>query len=102
MKEWTIKALDLLRASLEPQRHDLNELDWKTELSSNKRRLTEHLSAFANHPGGGFLVYGVHPSGTPQGLPEQEVLTTINQLANHGRQALEPPPELDHAVEEYL
>jgi Predicted transcriptional regulator containing an HTH domain and an uncharacterized domain shared with the mammalian protein Schlafen len=101
MKEWVIKALDLLRASLEPPRHELNELDWKTELSSNKKRLAEHLSAFANYPGGGFLVYGVDKSGTPQGLSEQAVQTTINQLANLGRQALQPPLILDHAVEDY-
>ncbi len=59
MKTWTIKALELLRASLEPPRHELNEIDWKAALSPDKKRLTEHLSAFANHPGGGFLAFGI-------------------------------------------
>ncbi len=54
MKPWMAKALELLRASLEPPQHELNELDWKAALSPDKRRLTEHLSAFANLPGGGY------------------------------------------------
>ncbi len=42
MKTWITKALDLLRASLEPPRHELNELDWKAAPSPDKKRLTEH------------------------------------------------------------
>ena len=56
MKTWTTKALELLKASLVPPKHELNELDWKAALSPDKKRLTEHLSAFANQPGGGYLV----------------------------------------------
>jgi hypothetical protein len=55
MKPWVHKALELLRASLQPPKHELNELDWKAALSPDRKRLAEHLSAFANHPGGGFL-----------------------------------------------
>ena len=55
MKAWMTKALELLKASLEPPKHELNELDWKGALSPDKKRLTEHLSAFANQPGGGSL-----------------------------------------------
>jgi len=96
-----IKAFDLLKASLEPPKHELNELDWKAALSPDKKRLTEHLSAFANQPGGGYLVYGVDSSGTPAGVDETTVETTVNQLANLGRAGLEPPVALDHAVEDY-
>lgn len=32
MKAWVTKALDFLKASLEPPRHELNELDWKAGL----------------------------------------------------------------------
>lgn len=95
------KALDLLKGSLEPPRHELNEIDWKTELSPDKKRLTEHLSAFANYSGGGFLVYGVDSSGTPRGINDLAVQATINQLANLGRSSVEPPIALDHAVHEY-
>ena len=101
MKAWTTKALELLKASLEPPKHELNELDWKAALSPDKKRLTEHLSAFANHPGGGYLVFGVDSSGAPIGVDETAVETTLNQLANLGRAGLEPPLALDHSVEEH-
>lgn len=101
MKPWVGKALELLRASLAPPRHELNELDWKAALSLDKRRLTEHLSAFANHPGGGFLVFGVNASGAPQGVDATDVSETPNQLANLGRDALDPPLLLDHTVESF-
>lgn len=101
MKTWSAKALELLQASLKPPRHELNELDWKTEISQDKERLTEHLSAFANYPGGGFLVFGVDRVGNPVGIAEEQVSTTINQLASLGRDALEPPVLLDNAIETY-
>lgn len=101
MKAWMTKALELLNASLEPPKHELNELDWKAALSPDKKRLTEHLSALANQPGGGFLVFGVGSAGTPTGVDEKTVETTVNQLANLGRAGLEPPVALDHAVEDY-
>jgi len=40
MKVWTAKALDLSRASLEPPKYELDELDWKAALSSDKKLLT--------------------------------------------------------------
>jgi len=101
MKTWMTKALELLRASLEPPKHELNELDWKAALSPDKKRLTEHLSALSNQPGGGYLVFGVDNTGTPVGVDEKAVETTVNQLANLGRSGLEPPLALDHAVEDY-
>lgn len=101
MKKWLNRALALLVGSLEPPRHELNELDWKAALSPDKKRLTEHLSALSNHPGGGFLVYGVDNSGNPVGIDDAEIELAINQLANLGRNAVEPPLALDHAVENY-
>ncbi len=101
MKAWVTKALDFLKASLEPPRHELNELDWKAALSPNKKHLTEHLSALSNQPGGGYLVFGVENTGTPVGMDEEAVEVTVNQLANLGRSTLEPPVALDHAVEDY-
>ena len=101
MKAWMTKTLELLKASLEPLKHELNELDWKAAPSPDKKRLTEHLSAFANQPGGGYLVFGVDSAGTPFGVNEKSVETTVNQLANLGRAGLEPPVALDHAVEHY-
>ncbi|MCF7816880.1 MAG: ATP-binding protein [Kiritimatiellales bacterium] len=101
MKKWISKALGLLQASLEPPKHELNELDWKAALSPDKKRLTEHLSAFANQPGGGYLVFGMHSDGTPSSVDEEMVEKTVSHLANLGRSGLEPPVALDHAVAEH-
>jgi predicted HTH transcriptional regulator len=101
MKSWVSRALGLLTASLEPPRHELNELDWKAALSPEKKRLTEHLAALANHPGGGHLVFGVDASGTPVGIDDETVDRTVTQLANLGRAALEPPLAIDHAVQDF-
>lgn len=101
MKNWLNRALALLSNTLEYPRHELNELDWKASLSSNNKRLSQHLSALANYSGGGFLVYGIDNSGSPVGISDSDVEFTINQLANIGRSSLEPPLALDHAVENY-
>lgn len=93
--------MELLKASLQPPKHELNELDWKASLSPDKQRLREHLSALSNQPGGGFLIFGVDGAGTPVGVTGDMVETTVNQLANLGRAGLEPPLVLDHAVEEF-
>ena len=58
-KHWVSIALTCLEDSLSPVPHELNEIDWKLSLSDNKDRLTEHLIAFANHPSGGYLVFGI-------------------------------------------
>ncbi|RCB02505.1 hypothetical protein C6A52_25910, partial [Escherichia coli] len=51
-KLWVSEALQILAESLVPVPHELNELDWKAQLSDEKDRLAEHLMAFANHPNG--------------------------------------------------
>jgi ATP-dependent DNA helicase RecG len=99
--EWLTRAWGLLDGSLSPPKHELNELDWKVALSPDKKRTAEHLSAFSNQPGGGFLVFGVEPTGIPITLEEQLLQTIINTLANLGRAALEPPIILEHAMGEY-
>lgn len=101
MKAWMSKAVEILRASLQPPQHELNEMDWKAALSPNKKRLAEHLSALANYPGGGYLVFGVDNVGSPIGVDEQTVEATTTQLANLGRSALEPPVSIDHAVGDF-
>lgn len=101
MKNWLNRALALLMSSLEPPRHELNELDWKAALSPNKKRLAEHLSALSNYPGGGFLIYGLDNSGSPVSISDAAVEQPTNQLANLGREAVEPPLALDHVVLDY-
>jgi len=101
MKNWIIRARALLASSLEKPKHEHNELDWKVGLSSDKKRLAEHLSALANFPGGGFLVYGVNDAGDLNGVNSAEIEAIVNTLANIGRESLDPPISLDYATEYY-
>ena len=101
MKEWLDTAVKLLKESLGPAKAEHNELDWKAGVSPDGKRLAEHLSAFANYPKGGFLVYGVGNSGVPSTLADQTIASALNHLANVGRQSVEPPIGLDHAIMEY-
>jgi ATP-dependent DNA helicase RecG len=101
-KHWVTQALSSLKSSLEPVPHEINELDWKVGFSENKERLTEHLIAFANYPNGGYLVYGVADSNANLiGVDQAQVREITNQLTNLGRDAIDPPLVLDHAVVDY-
>jgi len=100
-KHWVTAALRCLDETLEPLPHEINELDWKTRLSLHKDRLAEHLMAFGNHPNGGTLVFGIDDNGVPLGVDADTVAQVTNTLANLGRDALEPPLAIDHAVVDY-
>lgn len=97
-KYWIATTLLSLEQSLHPVPHEVNELDWKAELTDNKDRLTEHLMAFANYPNGGSLVFGVLDTGEVCGIGQDAVALIVNTLVNLGRDAIEPPMALDHAV----
>jgi len=60
MEPWKEKALLILKDSLNPVPIELNELDWKSGLSTKTERLAQHLCAFANLQSGGVLVFGVN------------------------------------------
>lgn len=79
----------------------MNELDWKSEISPDKRRLSEHLSALGNLAGGGCLVFGISNTGVPLGVSEADIERIVNQVANLGRSGVEPPLAVDHAVAPY-
>ena len=100
-KHWIPEALRGLAESLAPVPHEINEIDWKARLSDNSARLAEHLMAFANHPGGGTLVFGVDDDGAAHGITAEEVATVVGTLTNLGRDAVEPPLALDHAAVEF-
>jgi ATP-dependent DNA helicase RecG len=97
-KKWVVRAHALLDSSLQSPMHEVNEVDWKVELSSNKSRLVEHLCAFANYAGGGYLVYGIDNDGRIIGVGQSDVQSIVNNLANLGRDAVEPALQLDHAL----
>lgn len=100
-KHWVKAALQVLDESLSPLPHEVNEIDWKAQLSDKKERLAEHLMAFANHPSGGTLVFGVSNDGVPVGIDARGITEVANTLANLGRDAVEPPVAIDHAAVEY-
>jgi len=101
MKPWLEKARDLLANSLDPPKHELNEIDWKEAISSDKKRLSEHLCAFGNYPGGGCFVFGIEDDGNLVGVSSSQIAEIINQLTNIGRDAVEPPLQLDHMTLEF-
>ena len=97
-KYWIATVRNTLEQSLSPVPHEVNELDWKVSLSEHKEKLVTHLIAFANYANGGAFVFGVADSGELVGVDQTDVASIINSLANLGRDAVEPPLALDHAV----
>lgn len=96
MKPWAQKSLQLLLESLEPPCSEPNELDWKVDLSTDTKRLAEHIMGFANHPGGGTFVFGIDRLAQPKSLTIAEVDHIVNKIANLGRDAVEPAVRIDH------
>ena len=82
MMDWKEKAIKTLKDSLFPVPAELNELDWKSGLSSKTDRLAQHISAFANYKGGGMLVYGVNNDGTCFNMSKEDIDLTIEKLGN--------------------
>ncbi len=99
-RRWVEDALQALRESLHPVPAELNELDWKAALSPQRDRLVEHLIALANLRNGGTLACGIDDHGRAVGVDAVVVADTVNHLANLGRDAVDPPLVIDHAVVE--
>ena len=97
MKPWLERSAALLTNTLTPPESECNELDWKLTLSEDKARLVEHLCAFANHAGGGCLVFGVASDSAVPGISLSEIERISNQITNLGRDAVEPAIQIDHA-----
>ena len=100
--DWLNRAVGLLDQSLNPIANELNELDWKEKLSTNKDKLKQHLIAMSNLPGGGFLVFGIKDDNTEiTGVPPDDASVIIEKLSNLGREAVEPPLKINHRFEIY-
>jgi hypothetical protein len=85
-KHWVARAVLSLEESLTPVPLESNEIDWKVSLSDRKERLAEHLMAFANHPNGGFLAFGVGDADARlESIGQEAVAEIANTLANLGR-----------------
>ncbi len=96
--DWKAKALKLLNDSLRPIPSELNDIDWKSALSNKTERLAQHISAFANHPGGGVLVYGVNNDGSFSPLTSTAIEETVKRLSNIAHNNLANPIQIEHAV----
>lgn len=99
--DWINRAYALLTASLGPPPHELNELDWKIDVSAKGSRVAEHMAAFANLPGGGHFAFGIADDGQVVGFEGERIEEVVTRLANIGRTALEPMLAIDHVVIEY-
>jgi ATP-dependent DNA helicase RecG len=95
---WIDTALNLLKKSLHPVPSELNEIDWKSNLSDKSERLAQHISAFANHPSGGYLVYGINNDGSNSHLSKEDMDNIISKLGNIARNNLAQPIGIEHSI----
>lgn len=101
-RKWITKAFALLDHSLGKIPIESNELDWKESLSANANKLAQHLSAFANNPGGGYIVFGINDKTSEViGINRDQAKGVIERLSSIGRDSLEPGVGVDHAIEEF-
>ncbi len=101
MNTWEETVTKLLFKSLNPIPQELNEIDWKCALSTKTERLAQHLSAFANYPGGGFMAIGINNDGKSNPLTKTEMDEIILKLGNIARNNLAQPICIEHAVITY-
>jgi ATP-dependent DNA helicase RecG len=102
MEAWINKAIALLDRSLNPIPQELNELDWKEDLSPNNSKLSKHLSAFANLPGGGFLVFGIeNKMGRLIGISQDKAELIVQKLSSLCRDTIEPQASMQHQIANY-
>lgn len=102
MKDWIKTAEQLLRDSLSIVPQELNEIDWKASLSNNNKKLSQHLSAFANHPGGGYLAFGIDDkTGSVLGIDKAKADSIVEKLTSISRDSLAPEAKLDHTIIEF-
>ena len=96
--DWKERAIKTLQSSLKPVPIELNELDWKSGLSPKTERLAQHISAFANHKGGGVLVFGVNNDGTLFSVEKQDADSIVHKLGNIARNSLNQPIVIEHSI----
>jgi len=101
MSNWQEKAIESLLRSLKPVPSELNEIDWKSDLSHKSERLAQHISAFANYPGGGFLAFGINNFGKASPLSQSDMTEIIKNLGNIARNNLAQPIGIEHQIIEF-
>lgn len=101
MENWKSKAIKILQDSLSPVPVELNELDWKSGLSSKTDRLAQHICAFANLQGGGILVYGINNDGSLSSISQENADKTVQLLGNIANNNLNSPILIEHSIMEF-
>lgn len=102
MNTWTEKAKNYLDKSLGKVSIEPNEIDWKESLSTNNKKLSCHISAFANLPGGGFLVFGINDKTTEiNDINRGDAKMIVEKLSSLCRDSVEPLVKIEHSIETY-
>jgi len=102
MKNWISKAIAYLEKSLGKVPSELNEIDWKSDLSPKNDKLCQHISAFANMPGGGFLAFGIdNKTATIIGVNKLNADNIVERLASLCRDGVNPLVKIDHCIETF-
>lgn len=102
MKSWIPKALEYLDKTLGKVAVELNELDWKESISPNNTKLCQHISAFANLPGGGFIVFGIkNDTKAVVGISTNDANSIVDKFSSLCRDGVEPLVSIDYSIEKY-
>lgn len=100
---WDEKGIELLDKSLSNISQESNNLDWKQDIAPNHDKIKKHLIAFANYPGGGYLIFGIDDkNGNVLGYndkSEVDYVTTL--LTNFCRDSFNVGLTIQHAVKEF-
>lgn len=98
MKNWEERATGLLDKSLKPVPTELNEIDWKSDVSSKSERLAQHISAFTNLIGGGFFAFGIDNNGEITGVSKTQIDTITHQIGQIALNNLSESITIDYIV----
>ena len=100
IEDWQERAIELFDQSLNAEM-ELNNLDWKTNISDKGNKVAAHLSAFANTKGGGFLVFGVCDDRTLIELDPKSKADIVRRIGNISSDNLNPTLSVEHAILDY-
>jgi ATP-dependent DNA helicase RecG len=95
---WEERGGKFLKKSLGKPAQELNELDWKVDISEKGERVARHISAFANYSDGGFMVFGVNDEGKKIGLNLAECTRITSKIGSMVRESVDPPVTAEASV----
>ena len=100
--EWIEKAKQALHDSLHPIPSELNQIDWKSGLSPDTKRLAQHICAFANEQGGGFFAFGVENSGVDFcSFSSEDAEEIAKKMGNIAGNNLCIAVKIEHSIENF-